>query len=228
MKQQRTRSTRAMSVGRVHRLHLLPRWKLAVLLVAIVTTQVGSRGGCEEDASRTPLGAPTVPQVYGELPHIPQLRTSLKTYGKEVEGVRQLLEELSASDLPEGFRAMEKAYAISVLGVYRDAAACSYLVEEINFTNPLQMVSERGTLSAYPAAEALAAIGEPAVRALVERMKRPLTKHEHRLVSLIVQRVYQDADLAAMRLNYEVEKATTQVHKENLQACLTELRSDQK
>ena len=104
-----------------------------------------------------------------------------------------------------------KAIAMRLLREMRSERAISSLIKEIAFTYPLG--SGRHPLAKYPAAYALAQIGEPAVQViLTKRLRRPATEQELKLFAAVVQHHHRlDAEVGRFRIQRALDDAQKQL-----------------
>lgn len=151
----------------------------------------------------------------------------------DVEGLRDLHRVLVASseslalsdatDLPSKFR---KFQGIRLLGLSRDPVAVRVLLKEIEFSE-LMLSNWRSPLGWYPAADALARIGSPAAKLILEdRLRGPVNERELRLFAWIIYTV-DGEKLGAARLDLELSSGRwmTEEKKANLVRLVEMYRS---
>ena len=98
----------------------------------------------------------------------------------------------------------DKWGAMSQLGVYRAGEACPLLVRNIEFH--VSKTNDLDWLGLYPAAIALAKIGEPSVKEIIKNLNVPLSEKRFKLFAHTLNRFYgrDDRPVLLFRLEHEI------------------------
>ncbi len=99
-----------------------------------------------------------------------------------------------------------KQDAVLLLGHWRAAEAVDLLVKDITYSPPWVVLRMNNPLSLYPAATALVEIGQPAPRAIIDRLVTPVSAEELKLFAFVLCGI-DGKKLALARLEIELAKA---------------------
>jgi hypothetical protein len=121
-----------------------------------------------------------------------------------------------------------KYLAILLLGDYRATEAAPLLVENILYRNPRSLdEDERTTASGvcYPAADALAKIGMPAIDPVIAKLGSVAEENQQRRNCCWIIREVLGERLGRAKLQIAIEEAKDAAVKQNLAACLPDFRT---
>ena len=132
-------------------------------------------------------------------PEFEKLRELEKHVHARKVAIKELME---AVENPVGH--YDKWGAMSQLGVYRAGEACPLLVRNIEFH--VSKTNDLDWLGLYPAAIALAKIGEPSVKEIIKNLNVPLSEKRFKLFAHTLNRFYgrDDRPVLLFRLEHEI------------------------
>jgi hypothetical protein len=137
----------------------------------------------------------------------------LKTYADITADLMAQLQQKSSSD-------EAKVYLIYLLGELRDVGAVPLLADHIDLKAPrLDPALRKARWGPYPAADALTRIGNLAVRQLISRMPKELTKLQRKLMITVIWDVYGEK-CGRVVLEETLAKQTTDAGKANMKISL--------
>ncbi len=128
-------------------------------------------------------------------------------------------------DVDEPPLCYQKMYAIKLLGEYRASEAASVLVDQIEYAPPFVVIDEDYPLIRFPAAEAIANIGEPALREMLTRgLANEISDSRLKLYAYVVWHHYapqQEQELGLYRMQRLLERRQARRQADNERRRLT-------
>ena len=174
-----------------------------------------------------PPDEPKPPRVAMQIEYLAAQDFARRTAAAQQikKGYQELVAELvTLVDKGDKALAMEGSteLAVNLLGDLRAIDAVPILIKNIEFRGPGGQL-ENIRAAQYPCVRALAKIGAPSIKGIIERLGQGVTEKELRLFATICRLVDND-ELAIARIQLALNKESFPPRKENLEKLLKLLK----